>query len=102
MDRIPQKRHNISQIVLRTGAVMFVTAIAAAAGHHLDALIDLVGAIFLSTLGLLVPAFIDIVVNWNNWGALHWVLFKNFIIIILSLFGLFSGSYYAILNMTKG
>ncbi|KAJ8970843.1 hypothetical protein NQ317_019115 [Molorchus minor] len=100
-DRIPEKRHNLSQILLRTCAVVFVTGIAAAAGHHLDSLIDLVGAIFLSTLGLLVPALIDIVGNWNEWGALKWLLYKDIVIIGLSLFGLFSGSYYAILNMIK-
>ncbi|KAJ8922891.1 hypothetical protein NQ315_007927 [Exocentrus adspersus] len=100
-DRIPEKRHNITQIGLRTGAVIFITAIAASAGHHLDSLIDLVGAIFLSTLGLLVPAFIDIVVNWGNWGFQRWVLYKDILIMAISLFGLFSGSYYAILNMTK-
>ncbi|KAJ8945422.1 hypothetical protein NQ318_009878, partial [Aromia moschata] len=100
-DRIPQKRHNLVQILLRTGAVAFITAIAASAGHHLDSLIDLVGAIFLSTLGLLVPALIDIIVNWRNWGMLNWVLFKNIFIICLSLFGLVSGSYYAILAMIK-
>ncbi|XP_018577492.1 proton-coupled amino acid transporter-like protein pathetic isoform X2 [Anoplophora glabripennis] len=99
-DRIPEKRHNISQILLRTGAVIFVTGIAASAGHHLDALIDLVGAIFLSTLGLLVPAFIDIIMNWRNWGLLNWILYKNILIMGMSLFGLLSGSYYAILNMT--
>lgn len=100
-DSIPESRHNISQIALRTGAVMFVTGIAAAAGHHLDALIDLVGAIFLSTLGLLVPAVIEMIIHWRNWGYLNWILYKDFFIIVLSLFGLVSGSYYAVLSMVK-
>ncbi|XP_060530580.1 proton-coupled amino acid transporter-like protein pathetic isoform X2 [Cylas formicarius] len=96
-DKIPQNRHNISQILLRTGIVIFITGIAAAAGHHLDALIDLVGAVFFSTLGLLVPAVIEIIVDWDgDWGVLYWRLIKDLAIICLAIFGLISGSYSAI------
>ncbi|CAG9765439.1 unnamed protein product [Ceutorhynchus assimilis] len=98
--RIPENRHNISQILLRTGLVIFITGIAAAGGEHLGSLIDFVGAIFFSTLGLLVPALIDILVDWNEgWGKYHWRLVKNISIMVLAVFGLISGSYYATLEM---
>lgn len=78
----------------------FFSGIAAAGGEHLGALIDLVGAIFFSTLGLLVPAFIDIVVDWDEgWGRFQWRLVKDILIMILAVFGLVSGSYYAALEM---
>ncbi|XP_050307861.1 proton-coupled amino acid transporter-like protein CG1139 [Anthonomus grandis grandis] len=99
-DRIPENRHNISQILLRTGLVMFITGIAAAGGEHLGSLIDFVGAIFFSTLGLFVPALIEIIVDWDEgWGRFHWRLIKDILIMILAMFGLVSGSYYATLEM---
>ncbi|XP_066146373.1 proton-coupled amino acid transporter-like protein pathetic [Euwallacea fornicatus] len=98
--RIPENRHNVSQILLRTGLVIFVTGIAAAGGEHLGGLIDLVGAIFFSTLGLFVPALIEIIVDWEEgWGKYNWRLIKDVLIMILALFGLVSGSYYAVLEM---
>ncbi|XP_048517035.1 proton-coupled amino acid transporter-like protein CG1139 isoform X2 [Dendroctonus ponderosae] len=98
--RIPENRHNISQILLRTGLVIFVTGIAAAGGEHLGVLIDLVGAIFFSTLGLFVPALIEIIVDWDEgWGRFQWRLIKDVLIMTLAVFGLVSGSYYAALEM---
>lgn len=94
--RIPEKRHNIAQIVMRTIFVMVIVGVAAAAGHHLDALIDLVGALFLASLGLVVPSLLDIIVWWKNWGRWNWVLYKDIIIITFGLFGTFSGTYTAL------
>lgn len=68
----------------------------------MGSLIDLVGSIFFSSLGFLVPAVLDIIVTYQEgWGALHWKLIKNVFIILVALFALVSGSYYAILDMTK-
>lgn len=97
-DKIPEEKHNIAQIVMRTTFVCFVVGVAAAAGHHLDALIDLVGALFLASLGLVVPAILDIIVKWKDWGNLNWILFKDIILIIFGLFGTISGSFYAVNN----
>ncbi|XP_030747033.1 proton-coupled amino acid transporter-like protein pathetic [Sitophilus oryzae] len=99
-DRIPENRHNISQILLRTVLVIFVTGIAAAGGEHLGTLIDLVGAVFFSTLGLFVPAFIEIIVDWDEgWGKYQWRLVKDILIMFIAIFGLVSGSYYAVAEM---
>lgn len=100
-DRIPEERYNMAQIIMRTGFVCCIVGIAAAAGHHLDALIDLVGALFLATLGLVVPSILDIIVRWNNWGFLKWILFKDIVLVVFGLFGTISGSYYAIMNFVK-
>lgn len=60
-------------------------------------LIDLIGAVLLSLLGLFVPACLDIIADWDEgWGIFQWRLIKNLLIMILSLFGLVSGVYYAI------
>lgn len=100
-DRIPEEKHNLAQIIMRTTCVCFIVGVAAAAGHNLDALIDLVGALFLSTLGLVVPAILEIVVKWDNWGFLKWILVKDIILIIFGLFGTISGSYFAVSHFAK-
>lgn len=76
---------------------VFFAGIAIAGGDKLGFLIDLIGAVLLSLLGLFVPACLDIIVDWDEgWGMFHWRLIKNLLIMILSLFGLVSGVYYAI------
>ncbi|XP_056648490.1 proton-coupled amino acid transporter-like protein pathetic isoform X2 [Diorhabda carinulata] len=98
---IPQEKHNIAQIIWRILTVSFIVGVAAAAGNHLGPLIDLLGAIFFSTLGLFIPSFLDIVVNWNEWGRFNWILMKDLVLIIFFLFGLISGTYFAILNFIE-
>ncbi|CAH0560284.1 unnamed protein product [Brassicogethes aeneus] len=98
---ISEKRHNLSQFSLRTGIVIFATCIAIFAGEHLGPLIELVGAIFLSTLGLMVPAIMDTLINWDNLGCFYWKFWKNLVISIFGLFGAVAGSYYAILSMVN-
>jgi len=100
--KIPEEKHNIAQIWLRIIMVAIVTAIAIAGGEDLGSLIDLVGAIFFSSLGFLVPAVLEIIIQYDEgWGAFHWKLVKNIFIILVALFALVSGSYYAILKMIK-
>nr|CAI5832679.1 unnamed protein product [Callosobruchus analis] len=94
--RISKEKHNLAHIIMRTGFVVGIVTVAAAAGKHLDTLIQLVGAVCLSTLGIFIPAVIDIVINWKNWGVWNWSLYKNFILIFCSLFGLVCGSYFAL------
>ncbi|XP_050307674.1 proton-coupled amino acid transporter-like protein CG1139 [Anthonomus grandis grandis] len=99
---IPREKHNLAQIALRTIMVAIVTAIAIAGGEDLGSLIDLVGAIFFSSLGFLIPAGLEIIVDFEDgWGRYHWKLIKNVLIICLAIFALVSGSYYAILDMIE-
>ncbi|XP_050307964.1 proton-coupled amino acid transporter-like protein CG1139 [Anthonomus grandis grandis] len=98
--RIPESRWNISQIILRSTMIIIATGIAIAGGENLGLLIDLIGAIFLSTLGLFVPAFLEIIADWDEgFGVLRWRLIKNIIFMVLAFFGMCSGVYYAILDI---
>nr|XP_023022889.1 proton-coupled amino acid transporter-like protein pathetic isoform X2 [Leptinotarsa decemlineata] len=99
--RLAPQKHNVAQTILRTLTVTFAMSVAAAAGHNLDSLIDLVGAVFFSILGLLVPGVVDILINWNDWGFCSWKLYKNILMILISLFALVSGSFYAIRSFAK-
>ncbi|XP_066146372.1 proton-coupled amino acid transporter-like protein CG1139 [Euwallacea fornicatus] len=95
--RISKSRWNISQIILRCTMILTITGIAIAGGQNLGQLIDLVGAIFLSTLGLFVPAFLDLIVDWDEgWGAYNWRLFKDLVVMAFAIFGLVSGVFCAI------
>lgn len=85
---------------MRAICVTFVVGVGAAAGHHLDALIDLVGALFLASLGLLIPPILDIIVKWENYGKFNWVLYKDIFLLCIGLFGIISGTYIALKNFT--
>lgn len=79
--------------------ILFSVALAAAF-PNLELFISLCGAIFLSSLGLLTPAIVDTVHNWDRGlGRFNWILWKNVFIALLSLLALFAGSYVSISNM---
>ncbi|KAF5271192.1 hypothetical protein FQR65_LT05336 [Abscondita terminalis] len=85
------QRH-LAQIVIRCLFVMGTVAVAAAV-PNLEQIIGLVGSICLSTIGFLLPAVVDTILNWeNNLGRFNWVLIKNIILGILALVALVSGS----------
>ncbi|XP_044747694.1 proton-coupled amino acid transporter-like protein CG1139 [Coccinella septempunctata] len=93
---IPTKYHNMVQIVWRLIAVIFITLIAIVV-PDLGTIIDLVGALFLATLGLFVPAVLDLVVNWEDGlGFCRWKLYKNVLVMLISIFATVSGTYFAI------
>lgn len=96
--RTPKEKENLAQITMRTIFVTVIVGVAAAAGHHLDALIDLVGALFLATLGLVMPSLLDLIVKWKEWGRWNWILYKDIILLIIGLFGVISGTYNALRN----
>lgn len=81
----------------------FCVAVAlAAAFPDLELFISLCGAIFLSSLGLLTPAIVDTVHNWDRGlGFCYWILWKNILIGIISLVALFAGSYVSISSMLE-
>ncbi|GBP80151.1 Proton-coupled amino acid transporter-like protein CG1139 [Eumeta japonica] len=97
--KVSVRYHNLTQVAIRTAAVLASVALAAAF-PDLELFISLCGAIFLSTLGLLTPAIIDTVHNWNRGlGRFYWILWKNIGISLISLIALFAGSYVSILGM---
>lgn len=99
--RIPKDKHNISQIAIRTG-IMIVMAGVAVAVPNLEPFIGLVGAIFFSSLGLLVPCVVETVFLWpNELGMFKWKLVKNVIFGAFSIFALIAGSYVSIEEIIK-
>ncbi|CAG9823068.1 unnamed protein product [Phaedon cochleariae] len=99
---VPQRHLPVAEVIARALLVVSIVAIAAAAGHHLGPLIDLAGSIFLATLGFLVPALLDIIVNWGDWGRYNYILVKDLLLCMFSLFGTASGAFYAIKGFAGG
>uniref|UniRef100_A0A1L8DEV4 Putative amino acid transporter n=1 Tax=Nyssomyia neivai TaxID=330878 RepID=A0A1L8DEV4_9DIPT len=93
--RIPKERHNLTQVVLRTGIILICSAVAAAV-PNLEPFIALVGALFFSTLGLLVPAIVETVFRWPHVGPFKLILVKNIIVGAFALFALVAGSVVSI------
>nr|XP_019555078.2 proton-coupled amino acid transporter-like protein pathetic [Aedes albopictus] len=100
-DKIPKDKHNFSQIAIRTGIMILMGGIALAV-PNLEPFIGLVGAVFFSSLGLLVPCVVETVFLWpNELGTFKWILIKNVIFGAFSLFALVSGSYVSIEEIVK-
>ncbi|OWR48805.1 amino acid transporter, partial [Danaus plexippus plexippus] len=101
LSNLPEKYINIVQISIRTILVSICVCVAAAF-PNLELVISLVGALFFSTLGLLVPAIVDTVYNWErNLGKFYYVAIKNFIIALIGVITLVSGSYVSIVAIVE-
>ncbi|XP_047023623.1 proton-coupled amino acid transporter-like protein pathetic isoform X2 [Helicoverpa zea] len=94
--RISKNYFNISQITLRTLSVT-LTVVLAVAVPDLELLIGLVGAIFFSTLGLLIPVVVQTVHLWEKGlGKFSYILWKNALLLIFYFIVLVSGCYTAV------
>ncbi|KAK9875545.1 hypothetical protein WA026_009353 [Henosepilachna vigintioctopunctata] len=93
------KYENIFQIVYRSLTVTVITLIAIVV-PDLSTIIDIVGSVFFGILGLFIPCFLDILVNWNTGlGKFQWKLYKNLCIIALALFVLSSGVTFSVSSL---
>jgi proton-coupled amino acid transporter len=59
--------------------------------------ISLIGALCFSILGLIVPAFIEVITFWDHGlGPYRWRLWKNVVVSIFGVMALVFGSYTSI------
>lgn len=87
-----------SEYILRVSLVLLTVGVAIAI-PHLGPFISLVGAVCLSTLGLMFPAVIEIVTFWDTPGGLgagNWKVYKNLAIIAFGILGFVTGTYVSI------
>lgn len=86
-----------AEYALRVLLVIATVAIAIAI-PNLGGFISLVGAVCLSTLGLMFPSIIEIVVLWDEpgLGRFNWILWKNLFLISFGLIGFVTGTYVSI------
>lgn len=78
-----------------------LTVALAAAVPNLGPFISLIGAVCLSTLGLMFPAIIEIVVYWEEpgLGRFNWRLWKNLLLIMFGIVGFLTGTYVSLLEI---
>lgn len=86
-----------AEYAIRMVLVVITVAIAIAI-PNLGGFISLVGAVCLSTLGLMFPAVIDLVTFYEDpgLGRFNWRLWKNLFLILFGLVGFVTGSYVSI------
>lgn len=87
-----------AEYVIRVLTVIATVGIAIAI-PHLGPFISLVGAVCLSTLGLMFPAVIEMVTFWDIPGGLgtyNWKIYKNLAVIAFGLLGFVTGTYVSV------
>ncbi|XP_011184166.2 proton-coupled amino acid transporter-like protein pathetic [Zeugodacus cucurbitae] len=99
--KISEKNHNIAQILIRTGIIL-ISGVVATVIPNLEPFISLVGAIFLSLLGFLVPSVCETVYLWpDRLGFWRWKLYKNILLSTFALCALVAGSVASINEIIK-
>ncbi|XP_066602503.1 proton-coupled amino acid transporter-like protein pathetic isoform X2 [Prorops nasuta] len=91
-------RKRMAEYAIRITMVVFTAGVAIAI-PNLGPFISLVGAVCLSTLGLMFPSVIELVTVWeqdNGLGRFNWILWKNIAIICFGVLGFVTGSYVSI------
>lgn len=91
-------RKNLAEYSIRIALVIFTVAVAIAI-PKLGPFISLVGAVCLSTLGLMFPSIIELVTVWerdNGLGKFNWILWKNLAIIAFGVLGFITGTLVSI------
>lgn len=91
-------RKRCAEYMIRIVMVIFTVGVAIAI-PNLGPFISLVGAVCLSTLGLMFPSIIELVTVWeqeNGLGTYYWRLWKNLAIVAFGVLGFLTGSYVSI------
>ncbi|XP_034134091.1 proton-coupled amino acid transporter-like protein CG1139 isoform X4 [Drosophila guanche] len=97
--KIRPERQNISEYGLRVALVVLCGGIAVAL-PNLGPFISLIGAVCLSTLGMIVPATIELAVYHEDpgYGRFNWRLWKNSGLILFGVIGFVAGTYVSIIE----
>jgi solute carrier family 36 (proton-coupled amino acid transporter) len=96
------KNRNLKEIGLRTFIMVMMGGLAIAV-PDLEPFISLVGAVFFGSLGLFVPAFIEIVFlqTNGNFGPIQWKLWKNIFLMLFALVAMFAGAFVSIQHIIE-
>lgn len=90
-DRFANKA-TLANYVLRTVMVILAVVIAIAV-PTITPFVGLIGALFFSVLGLMVPVFIEVVTFWDQgFGKYNWKIWKNAVVVLAGLIALIFGS----------
>lgn len=95
--KFSESNKNIAEYAIRIALVILTVAISIAI-PTIGPFISLIGAVCLSTLGLIFPSLIEIVTFYERpgFGRFNWVLIKNILLICFGIVGFFTGTYVSI------
>ncbi|XP_049808308.1 proton-coupled amino acid transporter-like protein pathetic isoform X2 [Schistocerca nitens] len=84
----------LAEYALRTVLVLCTVGVAAAV-PNIGPFISLVGAVSLSTMGIIFPAIIELATFWDSpgLGTCYWHLWKNILIIMFGVLGFATGTW---------
>ncbi|XP_037938074.1 proton-coupled amino acid transporter-like protein pathetic isoform X3 [Teleopsis dalmanni] len=101
-DSIAENKRTFTEYCLRIVLVIMCGVIAFAL-PNLGPFISLIGAVCLSTLGLMVPAIIELAVYYESpgFGCLDWIMWKDIFLIIFGFVGFLTGTYVSILEFIE-
>ncbi|XP_058816422.1 proton-coupled amino acid transporter-like protein pathetic [Topomyia yanbarensis] len=93
---------DFAEYAIRIGLVILTVAIAVAL-PNIGPFVTLIGAVCLSTLGLMFPAIIELVTYYDvpGYGCCYWVLWKNIALILFGVIGFLTGTYVSIVEFTE-
>lgn len=94
------KHQNSAEYTIRIGLIILTVMIAAAI-PSLGPFISLIGAVCLSTLGLMFPAIIELITYWDipGMGRFNWRMYKNIFLIMFGIIGFLTGTYVSMLDI---
>lgn len=88
-----ESNKNLAEYAIRWTLVVGTVATAVAI-PNIGPFISLIGAVCLSTLGLIFPSLIEIIVfERTGYGKFNWVLWKNIALILFGVTGFLTGTY---------
>lgn len=94
-------RKLVAEYSIRIFLVICTVGIAIAI-PNLGGFISLVGAVCLSTLGLMFPSLIELVTFWDSGlGRFNWMLWKNLFLIVFGMIGFVTGTYVSIQEILR-
>ncbi|KAG8240463.1 hypothetical protein J437_LFUL010801 [Ladona fulva] len=109
-DHFSEKRQLVVEYIMRW-IIVVITVIIAAIVPHLGPIISLVGALFFSTLGLIIPAAVDAITSCHVDTSsastpsppfrFTFRVAKDAFIILFALVGLLSGTYASVLEIIE-
>ncbi|KAF4527238.1 hypothetical protein B566_EDAN016111 [Ephemera danica] len=79
--------------------LVFITMCVGLAIPNLGSLMGLIGAVCLSTVGIMFPPVLETLVYWNDLGPGKWLLWKNICIFIFGFIGFSTGLYTSMVDI---
>ncbi|XP_028162335.1 proton-coupled amino acid transporter-like protein pathetic isoform X1 [Ostrinia nubilalis] len=95
------KRPDLADYIMRT-IMVTVCVLLAVAVPTIGPFMGVIGAFCFSILGLIAPAFIEVITYWDiGFGPGKYLIWKNILVLIFGLFALIFGTKDAIINIAK-